>query len=93
MSIHFNDVLAKIVMVKDLTQVTKYEKVKFENHLYELMAATVSHDMRTPLNSIIGLLQTVKPFVKEQRGQTLLTIIENSAKILLHLVNDILDGF
>lgn len=45
-----------MVMVKSLTQHVKYEQIKLENHLYELLTATVSHEMRTPLNSILGLL-------------------------------------
>jgi signal transduction histidine kinase len=45
----------------------KFEQIKAENHFIELMTATVSHDMRTPLNSIISLIDSVKPFVQEPR--------------------------
>jgi len=38
----------------------KYEKLKLENHFYEMLTATVSHDMRTPLNSILNLLANIK---------------------------------
>ena len=49
-----------MIMVKNLTPVIHYEKIKMENHFYEMLTATVSHDMRTPLNSMIGLLENVE---------------------------------
>lgn len=39
-------------MIKSLLPLVKYEKLKFENHFYEMLTATVSHDMRTPLNAM-----------------------------------------
>ena len=48
-----------MIMIKNLTQAIKYEKLKVENHFYEMLTATVSHDMRTPLNTIINLIKNV----------------------------------
>lgn len=64
----------------------KYEKLKLENHFYEMLTATVSHDMRTPLNAMTGLLQSISSFITDQRGLRLLSIVDNSSKILLFLV-------
>jgi signal transduction histidine kinase len=80
-----------MIMIKSLTPLMKYEKLKLENHFYEMLTATVSHDMRTPLNAISGLLQSVRSFITDERGLRLLSIVENSSKILLFLVNDLLD--
>ncbi len=54
----------------------------------------MSHELRTPLNSIIGftgiLLQELAgPLNEEQRKQ--LTMVQNSARHLLALINDVLD--
>lgn len=52
-----------MILLKNLTPVIKYEKLKLENHYYEMLTATVSHDMRTPLNAIIGLLNNLDGYV------------------------------
>ena len=38
-----------------ITSLLKYEKLKVEKYFNELITATVSHDMRTPINAIQGL--------------------------------------
>jgi signal transduction histidine kinase len=67
--------------------------MKLENHFKEMLTATVSHEMRTPLNAIIGLLSTLEHFVPSNEGKRLLKVINSSAQILLYLVNDMLDIF
>ena len=56
-----------------------------------MLTAAVSHDMRTPLNAMIGLLQNMNQFVSDEKGLKFLKIISSSSKILLYLVNDLLD--
>lgn len=80
-------------MVRNLTPIIKYEKLKIENHFYEMMTATVSHDMRTPLNSMIGLLGSLENYISEASGKRFLNIIRNSSKFMLFLVSDLLDFF
>ena len=80
-------------MVRNLTPTIKYEKLKIENHFYEMLTATVSHDMRTPLNSMIGLLGGLERYVSNGDGKRFLNIIRNSSKFMLFLVNDLLDFF
>lgn len=62
-----------------------------QNHFYEMLTATVSHDMRTPLNAMTGLLSNIGPFISDERGLKLLKIVENSSKMLIFLVSDLLD--
>jgi len=39
-----------------------------ENHFTEMLTATVSHEMRTPLNIIISLISNFEKFVPDPRG-------------------------
>lgn len=45
----------KLVIIKSLTHFMAYEKLKMQNHFLEMLTATVSHEMRTPLNATLGL--------------------------------------
>ena len=45
-----------MIIIKNITELVKYQKTERENRLYELFTATVSHEMRTPLNAIISLI-------------------------------------
>ena len=56
-----------MIVIKNITQLVKYEKVKIENHFYEMLTATVSHEMRTPLNAIISLLHSLQIHVQHSQ--------------------------
>lgn len=58
-----------------------------------MLTATVSHDMRTPLNAIIGISHSLHNFIQGEAPTKLLKIVNNSSKILMFLVNDLLDFF
>jgi hypothetical protein len=70
------------------------ERAKEADRIKSAFLATMSHELRTPLNSIIGftgiLLQelagNLNPEQKKQMG-----MVQNSARHLLTLINDILD--
>ncbi len=70
------------------------EAAESADRLKSAFLATMSHELRTPLNSIIGfsgiMLQGLAgPLNGEQRKQ--LGIVQNSARHLLALINDVLD--
>jgi signal transduction histidine kinase len=82
-----------MIMIKNLTPMIRCEKLKVENHFYEMLTATVSHDLRTPINAIMGLLASLDHYVVNVKGKRYLKIIENSANFMLFLVSDLLDFF
>lgn len=54
--------------------------------LKDALIATVSHDLRTPLTSIVGLAHALA-----RRGDEEAVVIEEEAQRLSHFVNDVLD--
>lgn len=69
-------------------------KAQVADMLNSAFLATMSHELRTPLNSVIGftgilLRQMPGPLNDEQNK--MLSIVQNSARHLLSLINDVLD--
>jgi PAS domain S-box-containing protein len=88
-----------IAIVRDVTQLKELQRELDRAHRDALQAAgtkgrflaTMSHQIRTPMNGVIGmtnvLLQT--KLIPEQREYT--TIIRNSGEALLSILDDVLD--
>lgn len=53
--------------------------------------ASMSHEIRTPINTIIGLNEMILRESKEKETREYATNIQSASKMLLSLVNDILD--
>ena len=53
--------------------------------------ANMSHEIRTPMNAIIGFADLLAAEIPDDRQRRQATIVANSAKSLLRLINDILD--
>jgi PAS domain S-box-containing protein len=70
------------------------QEVERANRLKSEFLATMSHELRTPLNSVIGfteLLVREKPGPLTAKQQRFLGHIDEAARHLLQLINDILD--
>lgn len=52
-----------MIIVKSITHFVKYEQLKIHNHFLEMLTATISHDMRTPLNSILGMGKRLRKYL------------------------------
>lgn len=53
--------------------------------------AMVSHEMRTPLNGIMGMAQVLRSQVVEPASARSLALLENSARLLARIIGDLLD--
>ncbi|MBF0453991.1 MAG: response regulator [Magnetococcales bacterium] len=53
--------------------------------------ATMSHEIRTPMNSVLGAIEMLRRQSMPNNQQKLVDAISFSSKILLHIINDILD--
>ena len=83
----------QMIIIKNLTELVKYKNVEMENRLYELFTATVSHEMRTPLNSILSLIKVIMLSISDLRIKKLLNIILSSSELLKYQVSEMLDLF
>ena len=82
-----------MIMIKSITHFIKYQKLKLQNHFLEMLTATVSHDLRTPLNSILGIGRSLEVYIRGDKGARFFRIMMNSTKLMQFLVNDLIDLF
>ena len=88
------NILALVLMIALITILRRRErdiereKAKAKSYFF----STVSHDIRTPLNAIIGFSELLQAgFKTEQERQQAIDSILVSGKTLLGLINDVLD--
>ncbi|WP_319500696.1 ATP-binding protein [uncultured Draconibacterium sp.] len=92
-------ILVLILFFRDLRKSRSYQKVlkKAKTHAEnlartkELFVATVSHEMRTPVNAIYGLSEQLLQKQYDDKTQEDLRVIFDSTKHLAELVNDTFD--
>lgn len=53
--------------------------------------AVMSHEMRTPLNGILGVIELMRGGVRSQKDKHYLSLLEQSGQVLLEHVNEVLD--
>ena len=68
--------------IKDLTEINEYK---------DILLANVSHDLRSPLNSLQGMLNLVYQKIKYETCSHYISTAIKSTKLLLYMINDILD--
>ena len=79
--------ISTVVNIEDVTEMRKLENVRRD------FAANVSHELKTPLTSIQGFVETLKSKdedISPEVRKRFLDIIENESRRLTILINDIL---
>lgn len=61
------------------------------NRAKSIFLATISHELRTPMNGIMGMTQLVQRKVSEPRIAEQLAAVMDSARHLLNLINNLID--
>ncbi|MEI7489812.1 MAG: ATP-binding protein [Bacteroidota bacterium] len=67
------------------------QEAETANDAKSVFLANMSHEIRTPMNAIIGFSQILTTMVKDPVQANYISSISSSSKILLSLINDILD--
>ncbi|SJZ84182.1 PAS fold [Consotaella salsifontis] len=82
----------EVVILSDVTDYkTACDRAEEASRAKSAFLATISHEIRTPINGILGLSRLMRDNLGEARGRHHVDAIATSAKTLLATVNDILD--
>lgn len=67
------------------------KEIAFYSHAKDIFIANMSHEIKTPINAILGMLHFLKNTKLSQSQRNLVNKIESSSDILLNIINDVLD--
>ncbi|MEA4989210.1 MAG: ATP-binding protein [Anaerovorax sp.] len=88
-----------IDLLHDTTQTEKMqiqlqkqlEEIEFHSRAKDAFLANVSHEIKTPINAIIGMTYFLKETQLSKKQDDLVSKIKNSSNLLLGIINDVLD--
>lgn len=87
-----NDWSRALLALEDITGLLKAKRqAEIANQAKSLFLANMSHDLRTPINGIMGMLQLLQLKQLEEEQQNYVDMGISSCKKLSELLNDILD--
>jgi len=75
--------------IKELEE--QLETLQTKSQLKDQFFASIAHELRTPMNAVIGLSQILLTGNLDRKQKEYINKIESSGNILVELVNDILD--
>ncbi|MCK8061297.1 MULTISPECIES: ATP-binding protein [unclassified Fusibacter] len=80
------EILGSMIILEDVSQIRKLEHIRSE------FVSNVSHELKTPLTSIMGFVDTLKAGAMKdgEKSKRFLGIIETEAERLHRLISDIL---
>ncbi len=93
-----DDFIGYNCILRDVTELRQAEKIRKARDLArqgtqmkEQFLASISHEMRTPMNAIFGMSNLLAQMNLAEEQQGLVQNIKNSSEMLLGIVNDILE--
>jgi signal transduction histidine kinase len=81
---------AELISANNQLEIAK-GKTEIASQYKSVFIANMSHEFRTPLNAILGFCELLKNHLKDSRLKSYVEAIYSSGKVLLSLINDILD--
>ena len=68
------------------------EKVEKSSHFKDVFLANMNHEVRTPLNAIVGFSSILTDIYKDDSTSEYVNIIKYNSELLLKLINDTIDA-
>lgn len=94
MSVSFQDIHETKSRSEQMNEALKeaYHTAEGANRAKSLFLSSMSHDIRTPMNGIVGMTAiAMKNLDNRDRVEDCLRKIDDSSRLLLSLINDVLD--
>ena len=82
---------AYALIFNDVSEKQLVTALKLADQEKDRIIATVSHELRTPINGTLGLLKMIQDRTADEISQNYLKYCQSCNKLLLYLVNSILD--
>jgi len=82
----------KLLIFFDLNEQETLKKMKELNEYKDKALAMVSHDLRTPLNGIIGMIKVIEQRIEDKEVLKYLNACRSLAAVQLNIVNTYLDA-
>lgn len=97
-----NEIISFVAVKKDVTERIKAEeelklarmKAEESDRIKSNFLSMMSHEVRTPLNVILGFIDIIKASIKEEdfpEKEHIFSVIQRNSKRLITLINDIID--
>ncbi|WP_026379184.1 hybrid sensor histidine kinase/response regulator [Afifella pfennigii] len=81
-----------VVILSDITEIRAAERAAdAANHAKSAFLATMSHEVRTPINGLLGLTELLQATELDARQLQLVEGLQTSGEVLMDLVEDVLD--
>ena len=88
---HWQNEKAFLILLSDISAIKLVKKLQELDAYKDNLLATVSHDLRTPLNGMVGILELLLEKIVDKELRKYIKIANRCSSLLLFMINDILD--
>ena len=86
-----NDKLEQVVAQRTEHLRIALDRAEAANEARSRFLAAVNHEMRTPLNGVLGVAALLRSTLLDRKQQGLVETIANSGQIMVNLIDDVMD--